>query len=133
MESIHETIKDSFDVISLLLIFAFVLFDIRYPQIKHSLDQDIPPPERKIERRRHLEKLRKTLLIGDLPLVVIYALLVFLFLPLFLELLSQSNLKLWGFDFLLSAFMIVFLLLVAFLAWSLYLGIRLWKRISETD
>lgn len=133
MQDIHTLIHNSFEVVSLILVFAFVLFDIRYPQIINQLDKDIPPTGRKKERLRHAKDLRRTLLVGDLPLIIVYGICAYLFSPLFITVLSNSKLHLWRFDFLLSAFVIVYIFLLVFLLWSLYLALRLIRRFRETN
>lgn len=133
MDDIIPQINDAFDIIGLILVFAFVLFDIRYPQINKELEKDLPPKERRQERARLAKDLRRSLLIGALPLVVIYLVLLYLFSPLFISTISSSDFHLWRFDFTLTAFILVYFLICAFLIWSLYLAARLVKRIREIE
>ncbi len=132
MEELSNSIKNSFDVISLILVFAFVLFDIRYPQITHNLDVDIPPKIREIEREKYRTKLKQSLYWHIFPLILIYSILFYIQLPLFVRVISESNLQLWNFDFLRSAFFAIIVLIFIFLVWSVYLGIRLLYRISQS-
>jgi sterol desaturase/sphingolipid hydroxylase (fatty acid hydroxylase superfamily) len=131
MNDINLLIKDAFDIISLILVFAFVLFDIRYPQINKELDKVIPPGERRQERARLAKDLRQSLLVGAVPLVVIYAVLLYLFSPLFITAVTNANLQLWRFDFMLTAFILVYIFIFVFLIWSVYLAVRLISRIRE--
>lgn len=132
MEDINLLIKEAFDIISLILVFAFVLFDIRYPQINKELDKIIPPEELRQERARLAKDLRRSLLIGAVPLVVIYGVLLYLFSPLFITAVTNANLHLWRFDFILTAFILVYIFIFVFLIWSVYLAVRLINRIRET-
>lgn len=133
MENIAPQIKDAFDIISLILVFAFVLFDIRYPQINKELEKDLPPEERSKERARLARDLRKSLLLGALPLVVIYGLLLYLFSPLLISTIGSANFQIWRFDFTLTAFVVVYILIGVFLIWSIYLAARLINRIMEIN
>lgn len=133
MEDIIPQIKDAFDIISLILVFAFVLFDIRYPQINKELEKDIPPKERSKERGRLAKDLIKSLWIGALPLVVIYGLLLYLFSPLLISTIGNTNFQILRFDFTLTAFIVVYILIGAFLIWSILLAVRLIRRIREIN
>lgn len=125
MNDISTLIKDSFDVIGLILVFAFVLFDIRYPQIIKHLDQPAPPPDLVEERKIRRRELSRVLLISCLPLVLGYGILLYLFLPLLFNIFSISHLDLWHFDFLWSAFVVVFILIFIFFVWSVYLTLQM--------
>jgi hypothetical protein len=131
MEDLNLLIKEAFDIISLILVFAFVLFDLRYPQINKELDKNIPPAELLKERARLGRDLRKMLLIGALPLVIIYGAILFLFSPLFIDTVTNSSFHLWRFDFILTAFILVYIIIFAFFIWSINLAVRLIKRIRE--
>jgi hypothetical protein len=70
-------------------------------------------------------------LVGAVPLVVIYAVLLYLFSPLFITAVTNANLQLWRFDFMLTAFILVYIFIFVFLIWSVYLAVRLISRIRE--
>jgi len=130
-QDVNSLIKDSFDVIGLVLVFAFVLFDIRYPQIIKELERPIPPKERTSERRIYRQKFMRVLLLSNFPLVLGYGLLLYLFSPLLIKVISSSNIQLWGFDFLPSAFVMVFILIFLFFIWSAYLTVRVVKKVNQ--
>lgn len=132
MEEIHALIHDSFEVISLILVFAFVLFDIRYPQIIKHLEKDIPPKERRKERINHSKDLRRVFLTAGLPLLIVYAALLFLFSPLLVTVVANTQFHLLRFDFLITAFILVYIFILVFFIWSLFLAVRLIIRIRKT-
>lgn len=132
MEEITLLIHNSFEVISLILVFAFVLFDIRYPQITKQLEKDIPHKDRTKDRERHAKDLRQVLLISALPLVLINGVLLFLFTPTLIIVIVNSEFHLLRFDFLLTAFILVYIFILIFFLWSLYLAVRLINRRRET-
>lgn len=133
MDDINQLIKQSFDSISLILVFVFVLFGIRYPQINDDLKKEIPDSTRKIERKKYKEKLKENLSSKALPLVIIYGFLFYLFLPLLLKIFSSSKLQLWDFDIMRTTFVVVDLFILSFLIWSLSQAIRLIKRIQKCN
>ena len=133
MVEIQTLVKDSFEVISLILVFAFVLFDIRYPQINRQLEKDVPHKDRIRDRTLYANDLRQTILIGALPLVIIYCLLLFLFTPTLISIITSSSFQLFRFDFLLTAFVLVYFFILVFALWSLYLTFCLVKRRSEAS
>jgi len=133
MDEIQTLVKDSFEVISLILVFAFVLFDIRYPQITRQLERDLPHRDRTKDRQLYAKDLRQAILIGALPLVIIYSLLLFLFTPTLVSIITSSTFQFFRFDFLLTAFVLVYLFILGFALWSLYLTLRLVKRRREAS
>ena len=133
MEDIGLLIKDSFNVISLLLVFVFVLFDIRYPQIIKELEKDIPDKDLELERKNHRKKLMNGLLYQNLPLIIVNGILLYLFLPLLITVLLNSRFQIRRFDFVRTAFVIVIMLIAAFFFWSIYLAYLLLKRIAASS
>lgn len=131
MENISQTIKDAFDAISLILVFAFVLFDIGHPKITKELEKNPPPKDRKEERNFFKRNLWRIFITACLPLVVIYGLIVFLFCPTYIQLINSSYINISNFDFLLTAFFIIYLLILGFLLWALYLAVRVIKKIMK--
>jgi hypothetical protein len=125
MIDINQLIKDSFDVISLILVFVFVLFDLRYPQIMEELKKELPPKDRKLERDKQKEKLKQVLLVSNAPLIVIYGFLFYLFLPLLFRVRSESRISLWQFDFVRTAFVFIVALIFGFLIWSIKLAVQM--------
>lgn len=131
MEETNLLIKDAFEVISLILVFAFVLFDIRYPQINKALDKVIPPEELRQERSILAKNLRQSFLSGVLPLVIIYGVMLYLFSPLLITTITNTKLNLWRFDFIITAFVLVYFFILFFFIWSVYLAVKLILRIRE--
>lgn len=129
MDGLTPLIKDSFAVISLILVFVFVLFDVRYPQITRLLQKDIPPAERKIERNATRKEIKEGLIRFSLPLAVIDGILLYLLLPLLVQVIQNSRLAVWNFDFARTAFVIIFGLIIFFFSWSIYLSYLLIKKI----
>ena len=133
MEDLSLSIKDSFSIMSLLLVFAFVLFDIRYPEIVRELEKRIPDKSLKLEREQHRKKLWECFIYKNLLLIVLNAVLLYLFLPLLLRVLSNSVFRIWNFDFVRTAFVFVIVLIGMFLSWSILLAYFLLRRISESQ
>lgn len=129
MNPLNEQILQSFDVISLILVFAFVLFDVRYQKIEENLSRVPPPPSLKNEFAAYKRATRISLLLNALPLVAVYGVVLFLFAPLASQVLVVYRPSLWDFDFIQTAFLFVILLIACFFVWSLVLGIRLLARL----
>lgn len=133
MDNLNQLIKDSFDVISLILVFAFVLFDLKYPLIIKETDQEIPPKERIIERYKHKKKLIMTLMTSNISLVIIFGMLFYLFLPLSIKVVSESDVSLWQFDFIRTAFVFIVGWILIFWIWSFVLAVKMLLRIIESN
>jgi hypothetical protein len=132
MPDLSPLISRSFDVVSLVLVFVFVLFDIRYPQITQTIKKEIPDKAREKDRRFYRDELQKCLLQKNLPLVLIYGVLTYLLLPLLVGIFAQSRIDLWNFDLLRTGYLVVFLFVLAFFLWSVWLGVRLVVRINAS-
>jgi hypothetical protein len=128
MEDITQRLKDSFGAISLILVFVFVWFDLRYPQIVAAIRADAPDPVQARARQNFRRMLMSGLLQKCVPLIVVNGVLVYLLLPLLVAVLRSSTLRLWNFDFIRTAFLFIFLFVAGFFAWSVGLGIQLWRR-----
>ncbi len=132
MQGLTSQIKDSFEIISLILVFLFVLFDLKYPKIQEVLQLEKPPPVR-IQDLRHFQKKHRQVIWRDVfPLFLGYFFLVYLFLPLFISVLSQTHLVFWHFDFLITAFIVVVLILICFLGWITIMLICLSIRLQNS-
>lgn len=132
MDDLSLLIKDSFNVISLILVFTFVLFDIRYPEILKEVEKDIPDKSLELARQYHRKKLWECLVYKNFLLIVVNGALLYLFLPLLVNVLLNSEFQIWNFDFIRTAFVLVIGLIGIFLAWSIFLAYLLLKRISES-
>jgi hypothetical protein len=128
MDDLAQNVKASFEAVSLIVVFVFVLFDIRYPQIVRDIDSEIPDPARTKERKNHRRLLLNSILRNSLPLVVVNGVLLYLLSPLVVEILRSSTFQVWNFDFLRTCFVVVCGFVAVFFVWSVALTIRLWYR-----
>lgn len=131
MEDLTLQLKDSFNIISLVLVFAFVLFDIRYPQIQKELKKLIPDKTLVEERKFFRTKLKECLLYKNSILILIYGLLLYLFLPLLIRVLKNSRFEIWNFELIHTAFILIIGLIFVFFLWSIYLAIKLILKIQK--
>ncbi len=130
MGDLDQEIQAAFEAISLLLVFVAVLFSTRYPQI--SEDRQLAPTENGADARRRLrDRLRRSLLVNCLPLVLINGAVFYLFLPLAVRIVRESVFDPWGFDFPRTSFLVIAGLVLFFLAWSAYLAVQLGTRIRK--
>lgn len=130
MDNLSLDIQEAFDVISLILVFVTILFDLRYPRIQSDLRKEIPDGEKARQQLRR--ELRQNLLTNCVPLLMINGIASYLFLPLLVRILSESHLDLWGFDFARTAFVLVAVLVTIFFLWSVYLAYRVVRRMVKS-
>lgn len=128
MDGITSQIKDSFEIISLILVFLFVLFDLKYPKIQEVLSLEKPPPARLHDIKQFKKKHHQAIWRDAVPLFLGYLILVYLFLPLLFNIVSKTRLNLLHFDFIITAFVFVVLILIGFLLWVIVMLVRLIKR-----
>ena len=131
MIDITAEIKQAFDVLGLILVFVFVLFDVNYKKIEESLLVTLPGRDMPIQRKGKLKDLQSILIYRCFLMDGIYLALVYLLLPTFFRLLGQAVLRLWNFDLLNTAFVLVFLFILGFLFWSGWLTWKLWKHVRQ--
>jgi hypothetical protein len=131
VDALNASIDNAFSTLGLLLVFIFVLFDLRFPQITAKIEAEIPDKKRMKERQIHRRELRKCLWQKGLPLMLVYAAVVYLMLPLLVRVVASSRLDPLHFDFLRTGFVLIFLFALGFFVWSLTLAARLIGKIRE--
>ena len=131
MNEINELIFQSFDAIGLILVFVFVLFDIKHPRIKGLIGKTPPPKERASEFADYRQSLWSSLFLDALPLVVVNGAVVYLFVPLFIRVLCGYRFDLWEFDFTQTAFIFVVIFLAWFFGWAVWFFYKLVRRIIQ--
>lgn len=131
MNTLNQEINTAFQATSLLLVFVTVLFGLRYPKILDNIKEEIPAgPDAK---KKHKERLRRSLLSDCGPILIISGVISYLFLPLFVKVCSESHFELWDFDFARTSFFIIALLVFIVFLWSVSLIVRLVIRIYRVD
>jgi hypothetical protein len=129
MDSLVQEIQSAFQAISLILVFVTVLFGLRYGRINENLAETIPAGQ--IAQKRLKRKLKESLLINCVPLLVINGGASYLFLPLFLRVIQEMQFKPWDFSFSYCSFISIVLLIFAAFIWSVLLTGKMVKRIAK--
>lgn len=122
-DALSSKLADTFDAISILLVFVTVLFGLRYPQIQAQLN--VPSPAGPVAKRNLIEQLWTSLLVNCFPLLVVNGAVAYLTAPLMYAILKTSDIHFLDFDFLRSAFFVIALLLYWFFGWALWLTNRM--------
>jgi hypothetical protein len=120
-----KELLDNFQAISTLLALAVVLFGLQYQKILDAVRTSIPegPLARAGVRRVFLD----TLWYGTLPVALVSGGATYLLLPATTYIILNCHLSLWTFDFLRSAWFLVFLLLAAVFIWSVLQMVALFR------
>lgn len=127
---LNTLLNDSFDAISILLVFVTVLFSIRYPEIKTVLEEPLLTGKPKaLERQK--KNIKSVLLIKWLPVVTINFIVVYSMIPLAINIISQSTISFFNFDFIRTAFILIWYLNIAFFIMSILLLSKLINKIRE--
>lgn len=127
-------IENVLNATSLLLVFISVLFGIRYPLAnKEITNQKDLAPERRIQRAQELQRLRKFLMTGWLPVPLLIGLITYIHLPLYVQVLSGSQFHIWNFSFLPTAYFLMVSLMIGASLWTLgltgkllFIAFKLW-------
>lgn len=133
--SIRDQAEGIFLALSVLLVFISLLFTLRYPEIA----QDLTPEdlgEKQREKSRRARELKTRLVSHLLPVLVGSVVLVWLLAPLAMDIITTSQLRLWDFDVVLTAVILVEAWVLGLAIWSSVLTVRLIgkiRRLSETD
>lgn len=127
---LNSILNESFDAISILLVFVTVLFSIRYPEIKIVLDEPLQIDKPKaLERQK--KKLKSELLIKWIPVVALNCIVVYSMTPLALKTISQSTLSIFNFDFIRTSFILIWYFNIAFFLSSIIILVKLFSKILE--
>lgn len=130
MSGIEDQIREASDMMSLILVFVTILFGVRYPQIQDDLAEEVPAGE--AARRRHRAKLRRSLMVNALPLLLVAGISTFLFVPLSLQIGEHYTMSLNDFNLVVSAFVFLTSLIAILFAWSLILAGKLVNRMTKS-
>jgi hypothetical protein len=128
--TLNSILNDSFDAISILLVFVTVLFSIRYPEIKAVLDEPLQT-DKPIALERQREKIKSELLIKWIPVTTLNFIVVYSLTPLALKTINQSKLSLFNFDFIRTAFILIWYFIIAFFLGSIFILVKLICKIRE--
>jgi hypothetical protein len=118
--------------VGLLLVFVLALFDLNYPRLRATLDEEAPAADRPIERRRYRAELRRTLVTGALPPAIVNAVVAYALAPLAQDVVADGGLRVWDFHEVLMTFVLLYALIVAFAIWSLGLLARVALKLRAT-
>lgn len=125
-------LNETFNAISILLVFVTVLFSIRYPEIKEVLDEPLQKDKPKALKRQK-NKIKKDLFSKWLPVVILNLIVVYTMTPLAFKTLVQSSLSLLNFDFIRTTFILVWYFIIAFSISSLTILIKLYKKVKQCN
>lgn len=127
---LNSILNDSFDAISILLVFVTVLFGIRYPEIKTVLDEPLETGKPKaLERQK--KNIKSVLLIKWIPVLAMNFIVVYSMTPLAFNTISQSSISFFNFDFIRTTFVFIWYFNIAFFLISILLSVKLIQKILE--
>lgn len=125
------SLKDTFDPLNLLLVFATVILGLRFPPIQQVLQREIPDVETPINRRNYRGELWNCIWTAAGPVVLVFLVSTYLFLPRFVGILKHSSFSLWNFEFERTAFVLLVTILISLSCASVILTVRLLIRIYK--
>lgn len=121
---LKSIIIDSFSATSVLLVFVIMLFSLRYPKIIEDIDKEIPREEKTRECEREKRRLMHSFIINCIPQTLLLGITIYLFLPLTIYIIKNSQFSFWNFDFNITMFIFVVGWIWIFFIWSFILGLR---------
>ncbi|MED1607520.1 hypothetical protein MKX67_03755 [Cytobacillus sp. FSL W7-1323] len=130
IEDLNKLIEGSFNAISILLVFSTGLFSISYPSINDVLNEDIDRGKPKALKRQK-EKLYNILFSKCIPILTLSTIIVYISSPLGIRIASESTLDLIHFDFIRTAYMLIWFLNIGIFIISVYLLYQLIMKIKD--
>ncbi|MFA9397400.1 MAG: hypothetical protein ACERKV_03925 [Clostridiaceae bacterium] len=130
MSNLDLLLNNSMTAISLLLIFVTTLFSIKYEKIKEYTVEDIKVDKPK-EKNRQKEKFKKALIFEWSPVIFLNLICVYLLLPSVIEIIKNSHFSFFNFDFIRTAFVLIWIMLILFSIFSIKIAIILITKINE--
>ncbi|CAM3419380.1 hypothetical protein PALU110988_21545 [Paenibacillus lupini] len=122
--NIEQVLDKTFDAISLLLAFSSILFGIRYPEAIKVLDF-ILDPYKPIEFKTKRQEIRRTLWLKWLPVVGLSFIPTYSMSPIVVAIIRQSNLSLFHFETVRTAFFLTWIVSLLFFFSSLVFAIKM--------
>lgn len=126
-----DRVESALSGVGLLLVFVLALFDLSYQRLREALDDAPPANDRPVERRKYRAALRRTTMTRAMPPLLVNAVVAYSLAPLAQDVLADGELKLWDFNEVLMIFVLLYLLIAAFAAWSamltVQLALKLWR------
>lgn len=128
---LNELIENTFDAISIMLVFVTVLFSIRYPEMKKILEEQLEK-DKPIKFKRQKRRIKSELFYKWLPVIVLNFIVVYTLAPLAIKTIISSELALIHFDFIRTSFVLIWYVSIAFLISSLLIFIKILFRLKRT-
>ena len=117
----------------LLLTLTTFLFNLSWPRVRDSLDQE-PSVNGPKARESALRKVKSTLLAVMLPLFFAFSVLFYIYLPTAIGIIRSSDLAFWGFDVSRTLFVFIdialffFVVVVGSICYKLIIKVRSLKK-----
>jgi hypothetical protein len=114
--TLNHDLIDDFQAVSVILALATVFFGIQYQKVLDVLDEPVPagPVAREALRRRVL----LTLYYRAMPIAVTSGASAYLFIPNAVLIIAEGHPDLWHFDFIRTAWLLIFALLALSFGWA---------------
>ena len=124
-----KQLVDDFQAVAIILALATVFFGIQYQKVLDVLSESIQAgPD---ARNRLVGRLWNTMIYRVIPIGAMSGASMYLFLPSALAIVLSGRFEVWSFDFIRTAWLFVFVLLVLTFLWACVQFCRLLARMNE--
>ena len=127
-QKILDDILNTFQATSLILVFVTLIFTVNYPKIIADINTNLPSGRMAIKREKR--RLKNSLFKRCLPQILFFGISSYIFLPLFVNIVTSFDLNLWNFDFVPTAYILITFWIWYIFLWSLFLTIQLLSNIK---
>lgn len=124
-------IQTAFSGIQLILVFVTVLFGIFYSPITNAINKKIKNVMDSTKLKSIEKELTHILISNCFILILLNGFASYLFSPLFLQLIKESSIFFWTYNFTQGCFFFITLIIYGFFLWSIKLTIELSIRIYK--
>jgi hypothetical protein len=116
--TLNHDLIDDFQAVAVILALATVFFGIQYQKVLDVLDEPIPagPAAREALRR----KILLTVYYRVIPIAVTSGASAYLFIPNATLIVTKGQLDMWHFDFIRTAWLLIFALLALSFGWACF-------------
>lgn len=119
--------SDIISIISLILTLLTFLFNLAWPDIKNTLDQDDHINGSQAKQRQR-EKINKTIYLKAMPMLASFVLVFYTTLPKAVEIILSSKLTIWNFNIENTIYVMIVYSLLAFTLLNTHLIFRLFQK-----
>lgn len=121
---LNRIILDTFQAISIILVFVTVFFSVKYPIIVEIIREDVPK-RKPIDYQKFINRIKQSFVVDCLPLLFLVSVSFYILLPLAVKIIRSGEILFWSYEVLTMAYLAITMWVFLLLLWVLNLTYKL--------